>query len=297
MRLKGLEFWQAAVFCSGTASGNPTGVLFATEVVPDETCQLLAELLGFPDTVFLDQGQGPFEWNARTFSPSEKISFCVQTLLASDSVLRARFALQRQAEFWFNTGERRISPSFLAESPDVTWVTIPHQQITLEPDQIDYTRAIRVPVTRFPALLIGAGRKRVYQRLPDATTLYSVVADPQRVFQYCKSESIQGICLFALNRDRELALRVFTTSLDGREDSATGGAVSGLFAYLEQVGSEGLNLESVWTVQQGHGPRHSRGTLFVRRVGDGKDVAVGGRTILLARGNLCDVDFELEEAC
>jgi predicted PhzF superfamily epimerase YddE/YHI9 len=82
----------------------------------------------------------------------------------------------------------------------------------------------------------------------------------------------------------EIRMRVFTTSLDGREDISTGGAVMGLLPYLKLCGSN--EPTGPWTIHQGFGPNHLQGTLFTMLLPEAGTVAVGGRHRFVARGTL-----------
>lgn len=277
--IDGLEFWQASVFSSRTAEGNQTGIVFESVRNDEITCQLIARALGFPDTVFLSFAN---EWQARTFSPWEQISFCVQTLLAAHVVLREKAGSDALPESWFRVGETRAIVRSDSLAPGISWLTIPAHQIVIEASAEQPDSIIGNPVRKFPALVIDSGRKRVYQLVP-RDELHSIVVQPREVLQFCRERSIHGICLMALTGEREIALRVFTTSLDGREDIATGGAVAGIFSYLEQIGMNGFH--SIWHVQQGSDGLNSRGALYVRRTNE-HDVEVGGVVKLLVRGKL-----------
>ncbi len=81
---------------------------------------------------------------------------------------------------------------------------------------------------------------------------------------------------------------MFTTSLDGREDSATGGAVLGLLTLMLATGRAREVPGDVWNIDQGHGPRHLRGTLLARCPGESA-IAIGGSCLPIARGVLLDM--------
>jgi PhzF family phenazine biosynthesis protein len=279
----GIEFWQAAVFCDRGAAGNATGIIFDRNRTNDKHSQRMAQLLGFPDTVFLDLSADSGEWNTRTFSPSEKISFCVQTLLGAHTVLRRKSG-ESITESKFRTAGRSVSVETDPQRPEVAWLTMPQHDIVVSGEVVDLSSAITVSESQYPAYIVDAGRKRVYSLVPPPA-LESTVAEPARVQRCCEERKIHGICLFSLTQRNVIASRVFTTSLDGREDVATGGAVAGMFSYLERIGKT-LDFHNVWTVHQGVGPDHARGTIYARRKSNAKDVSVGGAVKLLVHGEL-----------
>jgi predicted PhzF superfamily epimerase YddE/YHI9 len=82
------EFWQLLVYCSETAHGSPTGVVFPGENLSPDQYQATATALGYPDTVFLTQGSRDSEGSARSFSPAQELSLCTQALIAAFRVLQ-----------------------------------------------------------------------------------------------------------------------------------------------------------------------------------------------------------------
>jgi len=280
--LDGSEYWHVAVFCSERATGNPTGVVILGEAVRDSVCSSAAALIGHPDTAFLWPCESGV-WYTKTFSPAESISFCVQTLLASLTVLRRKTGDDR---FSFLLGERRVSVRADAEIPDTAWVEAHRNEIRIlgESRLNELSDALGADT----GVVVASGRKRVYIAL-SRDQLRTVRLLPESVTAFCHSAGIHGVCLFAPREaSLSIALRVFITSLDGREDSATGGAVLGLLTLMLETGR--ANEGDVWNIDQGHGPRHLRGTLLARCPGKGV-LEIGGRCLPIARGVLLDQDF------
>ncbi|MET0287804.1 MAG: PhzF family phenazine biosynthesis protein [Polyangiales bacterium] len=234
-----------AVFCEGDAAGSPTAVLRG--VFDDHQAQALATKLGLPATAFV-AGE-----RVRFYSPSESLTVCYQALLAAAHVLgapRTRFALiDRELEVELD-GER-------------AWVISARDSVIDGGD-------VRTPWGD-DARVFDTGRKRAYARMSLAQ-LDSLQLLPDVAFNWLRASGLSGLCLLA--RDGEtLRMRVFTTSLEGHEDVATGGAAAALPALLEHDGP--------FTIVQGVA---RRGMLHVKTRGD--DVLVGGRVEPLLRGSL-----------
>lgn len=70
-----------------------------------------------------------------------------------------------------------------------------------------------------------------------------------------------------------IALRVFTASLDGAEDVATGGAALGLLGYDRY---HPLDVKDVVSIEQGHVDSPQRGYLLVQKPGPGGQARLGG---------------------
>jgi len=79
-----------------------------------------------------------------------------------------------------------------------------------------------------PVAVTGIGRRRLYGPLHVTGDLYSLLVPRGTVLEICAGYQLTGICFFVVVSPARIALRVFTTSLDGAEDAATGGAALGL---------------------------------------------------------------------
>lgn len=134
-----------------------------------------------------------------------------------------------------------------------------------------------------PVCIGGTGRRRVFLPVPLAEELDSIDIAPDVVLNICRSLKINGVVLFARLNASRLRCRVFTTSLGGHEDAATGGAVLGLSDYDRCFK---LGLENVIQVDQGRLGAANRGTFFLRREMDAGPVWLGGRADVLVSGCL-----------
>lgn len=276
----GSEFWQLLVYCSDTARGSPTGVVFPDGLSPDQY-QATAAALGYPDTVFLTRGLQDSEWIARSFSSAQELSLCTQALIAAFRVLQEKQEGPELKQVLFQTPSGPIIVSRLvAEREDIAWLSGPYRILE--------RRVAKLPcesdLSDHRGVVIDTGRTRLFRQVSEEQILGSIQMDPAEVLQYCAAEDIGGVCLFARTGEREIRMRVFTTSQDGREDISTGGAVMGLLPYFGM--REPLRWWEPWTVQQGFGASHQRGTLFTMLLPDPGMVAVGGKHRFVAKGAL-----------
>src|SRR5262249_47879470 len=138
-----------------------------------------------------------------------------------------------------------------------------------------------------PEVIMGFGRKRAYVELGRPQSLLDLVPSPGEILSYCRGRGINGLCPFHSPAPGRIHMRVFTTSLEGREDASTGGAVAALPLYFETVGRHAQIV--AWKVEQGIGPAAGRGCLYVRRRAFGGDVSIGGEVKLVSAGDLSDM--------
>ncbi|ABP52499.1 PhzF family phenazine biosynthesis protein [Salinispora tropica] len=268
--LSGNELWQVRVFVGPDAMGNVTGVVTVGSGTRPDDMAAGARLLGYPETAFVRQDAGSV--HVTSYSPYERLRLCTQTLLATEHVLRSRRT----------SGAKLLAGTDVGEVPVRRYEDMAYVVLTGERTRVRAAHS-RLPldgVVHDDALVVDTGRSRSYVNL-SADTLEAVWLDPAAVLSYCAAEGVSGICLVA-RLDNAVRLRVFTTSLAGAEDVATGGAAGGLPAFLAATG--GGSRRPV-LVRQGHGTALTRGELHVRPL-DGAEVAVGGRVVAVSTGRL-----------
>jgi PhzF family phenazine biosynthesis protein len=260
------SFFAAVAFTSATRRGNPTGVVFAHPEWGDRTCQRIAAELGFPDTVFL-QPHAPHAngWRARFFSPAQPLSLCVQALIACGAVL----ARADEVTLFTDAGATRVR----SEDGRV-WARFGREAVKAPPEHPLEPLGLGLPDG--PARVIDSGRVRRFQEVDGREALATLTLAPDEVLSVCRRQGLQGLCFWTRVDAQTVALRVFTPSLDGGEDASTGGAVLGLSALLPP-GS--------WRVEQGQGPFHRLGELWLRA---GESLEVGGAVRVIASGMLAD---------
>lgn len=272
------DFYSVVAFCSEEARGNPTGVVLWTGPEDAARQQRLAADLGLPDTVFLTPVE-PRRWRARFFSPAEPLTLCVQASLAAHAVLREGGAVDPLV---LDTPAGPVRVRALEGGPaDVSWMEFPRASVKARPSVAPVREGLGLAL---PGLVresvIDSGRVRLFCELSDLGVLEALEPPPPTVLRYCRTERISGVCFFVRTGPDAVALRVFTTSLDGGEDAATGGAVLGLAALLPGVGSV--------QVSQGRRPFHQRGHLLLRDDPRNDFIAVGGATRRIAVGRLAE---------
>ena len=259
------EAWLVNAFCSERAAGNATGVVFPPREADGTWCHEVAKALRAPDTAFLwKEGEG---YRVRFFSPAEgEMAMCGQGLIACDAVLRARGA----------SGPVRIRTQVGEVSCEAgegkSWLRFPREAVTLEPNRLVLSLSREIEGR---AQVVDSGRRRAFLELP-IELLEKLSLPASHVMHACRELSLSGLCFYARTGEAELRFRVFTVSLEGREDASTGGAVVGFAPLLEP--------RPEWRIEQGSGSRFSRGTLFLRDQPEG--ILVGGEVQLVLTGAL-----------
>lgn len=275
------EFWLARVFFHENIAGNLTGIIFSDSPVTPESCQALAHRICLPDTAFIWPSVGEVPMH-RTFSPHEELRFCTQTLLAAAAVNATIFDSNKSARFEYDTAEGPVT--VLTEGDGLWWVNaIPDPAQTLIDLSVLHRLGISDEYIGGTVCIAGIARRRLYIPLHSTEELYKLRLSPSDVISTCVELGINGICLFVVLRSDHIALRVFTTSLAGSEDAATGGAALGLISYDQHYS---LGLSETIRVDQGHIESFQRGCLYVQQSRKSGQVRLGGFVDVLSNGSL-----------
>ncbi|MBH1934149.1 PhzF family phenazine biosynthesis protein [Streptomyces sp. AV19] len=263
--------WRGRVFGRGATGGNHTVVVPPGQPVTDPAAA--AALLGVPDTAFVTAAADG-DVVLRTFSPVEELAQCLQTSLA---VLTALDAPDRAP--WRVRHERGEQLVVHREGP-VTWAR--HEDAgALELEEAGWPDFVRAdPADSAPPVITRQSRSRLHLRCADAAQLMAATVEAEAVLELCARTRTSGLVLSAPDSAGEWRVRVFTTSLSGAEDNATGGAVLGLGALAALDGFRG-------DVRVCQGPRDParQGHLLLRVQDDGA-VLLGGEVTPLLSGRL-----------
>ena len=263
--------WWGRVFARGTTGGNHTVVVLPGEPVGDPAA--LATALDVPDTAFVTS-LAPGSVVLRTFSPVEELAQCLQTSLA---VLTALDVPDRTP--WHVRHERGEPLTVHREGP-VTWA---HQATTDPPvlEEAPWPGFVGAdPAASTPPVIIRQARSRLHLSCADAGQLAAADIRAGDVLDLCARTRTSGLVLSAPDGPDSLRVRVFTTSLAGAEDSATGGAVLGVGTLAALAGRRG-DLR----VCQGPQDPARQGQLRLRVEADGS-VLLGGEVTTLMTGRL-----------
>jgi PhzF family phenazine biosynthesis protein len=269
------DVWWVNAFVGPAAGGNSTCVVLEEFESSAAERAEIARSLRAPDTAFLSRTPSD-GWAVRFFSPEEgEMAFCGQALVAAHAVLRALGAARREQPVALSTSVGVVTTKAHPVEADVSWFAVARDNVRVvgKPDP-----AKLLPFdTRAEAVIVDSGRARLYRALSRSEALASIAIEPDVVLRVCADLEVKGICFYARASGPMVALRVFTVSLAGHEDAATGGAVLGLSALLPP---------GDWTIEQGHGRALNRGLLRLHAPPGSAEVAVGGAAEIVARGTL-----------
>jgi len=264
------EAWLGRVFADGNRGGNHTVVVADGGTVAGPAAE--AARLGVPDTAYVISRDSE-EIVLRTFSPVEELAQCLQTSLAVLTALDVPVGAPQRVR------HAGAQPLVVVREPDLTWA---HETSPAAPDLEAVAKPSCLPVDLVPGtapVVLRQARSRLHLRCADVDQLERLELASSDVLDLCAQFQIAGVVLWASSSSEE-RVRVFTSSLSGAEDSATGGAVLGVGILALDAGTRGD-----LSVRQGPPDPDRQGLLWLRLRDDGC-VLLGGAVQSLMSGEL-----------
>jgi predicted PhzF superfamily epimerase YddE/YHI9 len=256
---RGNPFWLGRIFCLNGIGGNLTAV-----VQGECTRQRVASRLGVPDTAFVDSISKIIQ--IVTFSPYEQLEQCIQTSLAVPTALQIL-----ENEVWVSHAGQK--PLLITRSNSLTWTGVSHLQSGVL-ERADFLRFAGAQDFNRPTI-IRAARSRIYVECPTHRSLDELRLERTSALVEMGQTHTKGLVFYYVE-DTIVYVRVFTSSLEGREDEATGGAILGVGRVMAQSGQLGK-----YSVIQGQSDRG-----YFRMEVESERVNLGGEVLTLATGLL-----------
>lgn len=277
------DLYLLTVFGGQRCPGNATSIIVSRVPVEEKAAQRLAARIATPDTGFLYPSPGGGSWMLASYSPVEMLAYCTQTILAAGKILRDFHAAGPDVRLVIpQTGREAAVECRREEGSDTCWTPVNADDVRMHPMDTLVPGLNRPDGCRFPTMLIDTGRPRAVIKLAHPKTLYRFRPDPEDILAFCRGSGINGLCLFSHAADGHILARVFTTSLEGREDRGTGGAIACIPHYLRAIGETGTHLKPTLVRQGGRGA--DCGMMMVRTEAD--RVWIGSQVALFSVGRL-----------
>lgn len=263
--LAATPLWWGRVFVDGVKGGNHTAIL-APGSVPDPAVS--ARRLGVPDTGIIDASDEEGV-SLRTYSPVEELAQCIQTSLA------AIVALDLPSGRSYNVRHPTSESLCVEREGSMVWARYRSLEADGTTEASKAPRWVTEQIGQADAVRAGRVRTRLLVRCDDIVALSRAVIPAESVRMLCAATNLHGLVLYGVDGEG-VRVRVFTTSLAGAEDVATGGAVLAVAGRLREEGARGEI-----AIRQGGADKTQHGYFRVR-IDDG--IALGGEVLTLARG-------------
>jgi trans-2,3-dihydro-3-hydroxyanthranilate isomerase len=291
-----LIFYIVDVFAEEKYAGNELAVIRHAEPLDAATMQKIARELNFSETTFIladKENRGGYD--VRIFTPKEEVPFAGHPTLGTAAIIQ-REVIRRAVDrviLNLKVGQIPVAFTYRGEEPDILWMKqLPPQfgrtyevrrvapVLGLSPSDLDRRFPVEAVSTGLPFIIVPVKMihavKKARVRLDQ---LLGLIEDSE-------AKAFLLFCPETYARGNDLHVRVFAHYLGVPEDPATGSANGCLAGYLVRhrfFGSPQINLR----VEQGH--EIGRPSLLLLRAEEKApeiDVFVGGRVILVARGEL-----------
>ena len=289
-----MKFYIVDVFAEAKYTGNQLAVFTDGNSLSDQQMQRIAKEMNYSETTFVvstDVRKGGYE--VRIFTPEQELPFAGHPTLGTAYVLQQEIIKQPAQTIILNLkiGQIPVTLHYLDGCLEWLWMQQKpptfHQVFAAE----TIAQVLNLELTEinssFPIQEVSTGVPFIIVPLKTHSALKRIKVNKDKYFELISTTQAKSILVFCpetYNPENNLSLRVFADYLGIPEDPATGSANGCLAGYLVQnsyFGEAPINLR----VDQGYEiGRPSLLLLKAQQNGGEIDVSVGGKVILVARG-------------
>jgi trans-2,3-dihydro-3-hydroxyanthranilate isomerase len=285
-------FYILDVFAEEKYAGNQLAVFRNAADIPGETMQKIANDMHFSETTFIlsDQPRAG-GYDVRIFTPEEEIPFAGHPTIGTAFAIIHEIIRAPAKSVTLNLGVGQIPVAVDADG--VLWMTQkpPVLGSVFRPEEI--AEAIGVSPSdiddRFPVQEVSTGLPAAIVPLKSNGALARARRSQEALDRLKEKYGMITVLFFSAeprDRSNDLSVRVFTVYPSVPEDPATGSACGCLAGYLSKHRYFGKDVVDVRAEQGYEMGRPSLLRLQAKPAEDEIEVRVGGRAVLVARGEL-----------
>jgi trans-2,3-dihydro-3-hydroxyanthranilate isomerase len=293
MDKQGNIFYIVDVFAEAKYTGNQLAVFTNAAKITSEQMQDIAREINFSETTFVTSTNVIADsYNVRIFTPNQELPFAGHPTLGTAFILQQQIIQQRIPQILLNLKVGQIPVTFNYSDNLLDWVWMQqkaptfHQKLaidalaevlTLDSAEID-SLPIQEVSTGVPFIIVPLKTLHSLQRIKVNQEKYL------ELISTTQAKSILAFCPETHNTKNDLCVRVFADYFGVPEDPATGSANGCLAGYLVEYSYFDKSKIEI-RVEQGYEiGRPSLLLLKAERKDTGIDVRVGGKVILVAKG-------------
>ena len=294
--MENLKFYIVDVFAEVKYAGNQLSVIREAGALSTDQMQRIAKEMNYSETTFIlsdDEKEGGYD--VRIFTPENELPFAGHPTLGTAYVIQQKIVSKPVKRIVLNlkVGKIPVDFTYAGEKVDIMWMkqvqptfgqvfdskTI-SQILKLEVEEIDQNFPIQDVSTGVPFIIVPLKSLKALKRASvDKDKCYQLVNKVQ-------AKSLLVFCPETYEKENNLNVRVFADYYGVPEDPATGSANGCLAGYLVKhryFGEDKIDIR----VEQGYEiGRQSLLSLKAGKKEEGIDVFVGGRVIMVAKGEL-----------
>lgn len=217
--------------------GNPAAVVFVEEHLPEETMQSAARDIGFSETAFVMKSETA-DYKVRFFTPLAEVNLCGHATIGIFSLMK-------------HLGRISSGTYMLETRGSILEVQVQGDEILLEMESprfyekvgseevLDALNATSdVLVEEYSPQIVSTGLKDLIVPIRSRSALDGIIPDMEKVVKLSETYDLDGLHLFAPDKEVTAYTRNFAPMLGIPEESATGTASGALAAYLIRYGQE-----------------------------------------------------------
>jgi trans-2,3-dihydro-3-hydroxyanthranilate isomerase len=280
-------FYIVDVFAEKKYAGNQLAVISNAADIPAEIMQQIGRETNFSETTFiLSDRMRDGGYDVRIFTTEEELPFAGHPTLGTAYVIMNCLAGGRPGSLKLNLKVGQIPVTL--DDDGILWMkqinpvfgrTFRPEDVAgaigLTPDDVDDRFPVQEVSTGLPFVIVPLRSNGSLRRARRTTEPFEQFG--RRIFMFNAEPRETG---------HDLAARMFSTEESMHEDPATGSASGCLAGYLVKHRYFGKDIVDV-SMEQGYEMgRSSLLRLRAKPVGDEIEVRVGGRAVLVARGEL-----------
>ena len=292
----GRTFYIVDVFAEEKYAGNQLGVVRHARALSSADMQRLAKEINYAETTFLTS-ETPRDggYDVRIFTPEAEVPFAGHPTLGTAYVIQHEIikAPVKTVTLNLQIGQIPVTLKYNGADVDLLWMQQkpPTFGQTFDPEPIAHVLSLdrRALDERFPIQEVSTGLPAIIVPVQtlDAVKRAKIARDAYfEMIQETQAKLILIFCPETHHQGNDLHVRVFADYFGVPEDPATGsanGCLAGYLAHYRYFGTEQVDTR----VEQGYAiGRPSLLYLRARDRGDNVEVEVGGKVIMVARGEL-----------
>jgi trans-2,3-dihydro-3-hydroxyanthranilate isomerase len=290
------RFYIVDVFTEKKYAGNQLAVFCQAGGLSDHEMQEIAKEMNYSETTFIlsneTQNGG---YDVRIFTPAEEVPFAGHPTLGTAYIIQHDIIQQAVETITLNlkVGQIPVTLNYEAGQPELLWMRQIPPEFGQVLDSTSLAPVLNLPASaiddRFPIQIVSTGLPFIIVPLRTLADVKQCNINREKYLALIEDLSAKAIFVFCpetYHQQNDLNSRMFADYYGVQEDPATGSANGCLAGYLVKYryfGTDSIDIR----VEQGYEiDRPSLLLLHATAQTDRIDVSVGGKVILVAKGEL-----------
>jgi len=289
-----LVFYIVDVFAEEKYAGNQLAVFRGAKALSDAEMQRIAKEMNFSETTFiLSDEKRDGGYDVRIFTPETELPFAGHPTLGTAYVIQDEIVKEPVDEIVLNlkVGQIPVTFSYDGKHVDILWMKQLNPIFGQTSDAVLISEVLSLDLRdideRFPVQEVSTGVPSIMVPLKTLDALKRARISRERYFEFVRDTQAKTVLIFCpetYKKENDLNVRFFADYYGVPEDPATGsgnGCLAGYLVKHRYFGKDRIDIR----VEQGYEiGRPSLLLLKAEEKGEGIDVYVGGKVVMVAKG-------------